>query len=370
MDRAVNEWSRGLVPALTQPEIKDLTKQLGRSYTVYGSLLLLPNVPPESASWPVVDQHGSRTRSDLFSQVAKHMKITHIASTKPIPPCNDDEQGSENIVRTPAKFTPLYGDFGPPMSDFAPTDHDFDKEYWTTAKQNGISQTWAPRRTMFSRGNIKEKARILNLPSVSGVVVEGDESGEGCAAVDLYAGIGYFAFSYLKAGVGKVLCWDLNPWSIEGLRRGAAANKWRSITYERGVVLADMAGDDARLLIFNASNVFAVEMVEAMRKELSPIRHVNCGLLPTSRGSWETAFMVLDPRTRGWIHVHENFDEREIEQKSQQVVAVFQQLLDTSGTKDEKVALESINRVKTYAPGVWHVVLDIRIPPHPASSGD
>src|SRR5690606_6675835 len=42
-------------------------------------------------------------------------------------------------------------------------------------------------------------------------------------AVDLYAGIGYFAFSYARLGL-RVLCWEVNPWSVEGLRRGAEAN--------------------------------------------------------------------------------------------------------------------------------------------------
>ena len=42
---------------------------------------------------------------------------------------------------------------------------------------------------------------------------------------DLYAGIGYFAFSYAKAGVGKVLCWEINPWSVDGLRRGAGGKQ-------------------------------------------------------------------------------------------------------------------------------------------------
>jgi tRNA wybutosine-synthesizing protein 2 len=367
MDRAVTQWSLTLSPPPSQPEIENLTKHLGRSYTLYGTLLLLPNIPSDSAPWTLVTSHGDPARDDLFRQIAKHMKITHIASTKPIPPRNDDNQGSENVVRTPTRFTPLYGDFGPAMRDDPPTREDNEAEFWTTAKQNGIAQTWAPRRTMFSRGNIKEKARVLTLPSVSGAISEGEESGEGCAAVDLYAGIGYFTFSYLKAGVSKVLCWDLNPWSIEGLRRGAAANKWRSLTHQIDTVLSDMAKSDVQLLIFNESNVHAMERIEPMRQELPPIRHVNCGLLPTSKGSWETAFRALDARMRGWVHVHENFDQLEIELKSQDVVAEFQRWFDMAGVYEEKVKLEAINRVKTYAPGVWHVVLDICIPPHPAA---
>ena len=370
MNRAVSEWARNVILPLSPDEQDSLTKQLGRSYTVYGTLLLLPNHSSDATAWTLDENRGHEAQRDLFRCIAKHMKITHIATTRPIPPRNDDAQGSENIVRSPSRFTPLYGDFGPPMKDGPPTAQDFEAEYWTTAKQNGISQTWAPRWTMFSRGNIKEKTRILELPTVAEAVEQGTENGRGCAAVDLYAGIGYFTFSYAKAGVAKVLCWDLNPWSIEGLRRGAVPNKWQALLHAGESQVVEMAQSDARLLVFNESNEYAGERMKAMRQYLPPIRHVNCGLLPTSRGSWATAFTVLDPEMGGWVHVHENFDQREIEQKSEEVRLEFQRLLGPRGIEVGTVILESINRVKTYAPGVYHVVLDIYIPPHPTAPGD
>lgn len=370
MNRAVSEWARNAIPTPSPDDQDSLAKQLGRSYTVYGTLLLLPSLSSDTSPWKSIEQRGHGAQEALFRCIAKHMKITHIATTKPIPPRNDDLQESENVVRSPAKFTPLYGDFGPPMKDDPPTLQDFEAEYWTTAKQNGISQTWAPRRIMFSRGNIKEKARILELPTVAEAVEQGRESGRGCVAVDLYAGIGYFTFSYAKAGVDKVLCWDLNPWSIEGLRRGAVTNKWQALLHDVGSEVSEIAQSDARLLVFNESNECACERVKAMRQYLPPVRHVNCGLLPTSKGSWETAFAVLDSESGGWVHVHENFDQREIEQKSEEVRLEFQRLLDETDKRSGNVALELINRVKTYAPGVYHVVLDIYIPPHSASPGD
>lgn len=367
MNRAVSDWARSTTPPISQDEQASLTKQLGRSYTIYGTLLLLPSLSSDATPWSLVEERGHKAREELFKCITERMKVTHIATTNPIPPRNEDAEGSENIIRAPAKFTPLYGDFGPPMTDGPPTSEDFEAEYWVTAKQNGISQTWAPRWTMFSRGNVKEKARILELPAVSEAVLEGEESGRGCAAVDLYAGIGYFTFSYAKAGVEKVLCWDLNPWSIEGLRRGATANKWRALLHEDGSVEADMAQSNARLLVFNESNEHARKRVKGMSQHLPPIRHVNCGLLPTSRGSWQTALELLDADLGGWVHVHENFDQREIEQKSEKVRLEFQRLLGSNEEQEGTVVLESITRVKTYAPGVYHVVLDIYIPPHPAS---
>ncbi|KAK8219227.1 S-adenosylmethionine-dependent methyltransferase [Zalaria obscura] len=226
---------------------------------------------------------------------------------------------------------------------------------------------------MFSRGNITEKARVLHMPSVRNTVQDAKAQGAGCAAVDLYAGIGYFTFSYLAAGVAKVLGWDINPWSIEGLRRGALANGWTPRIGGEGDpdpstdVLVDGA---VRLLAFCESNENAGERIRRLRAKLPPIRHINLGLLPTSKGSWRTAVEALDPQLGGWVHVHENFAVDQIEEKTEDVRQVFQRLVAEvdaarSGheTEERNVAVEHVQRVKSYAPGVFHCVIDIYIPP-------
>ncbi|KAL9529206.1 tRNA wybutosine-synthesizing protein [Sphaerulina musiva] len=277
MDRAVEAWR--LQYGIEKDIIAPLSKKLCKSYTVYGCMLLLPQNALEGPEWSPLEplihhnniNNNNTALNDLYKSIAKELKITHIASNKPIPlhhhphpppanvanTCNDNNNNnettptsSENILRAPINFTPLYGDFGPETcSQPHPTQEDFDKAFWVTAKQNGIYQVWAPRWTMFSRGNISEKARLLTLGSVREAVEDaavrgGREGGEeeeeeeerelqppGFAAIDLYAGIGYFAFSYLRAGADQVWCWDINPWSIEGLLRGAKANKWEASVY-------------------------------------------------------------------------------------------------------------------------------------------
>ena len=179
----------------------------------------------------------------------------------------------------------------------------------------------------------------------------------------------------LKAGVDTVLCWDLNPWSTEGLRRGACANKWQTYTHGLGspvqgdisISKSNMAMQktDAKILIFNESNEHASRRVHHLREHIPPIRHVNCGLLPTSRGSWRTAIEVLDPDCDGWIHVHENFALAEIEQKAEEVRAEMQTLCIECGypgpEKFRKVSVVDINRLKSYAPGVIHCVVDMLV---------
>lgn len=339
----------------------DTRKRLKLPYTIYGCMLLLSQNAFQSECWEsVLAASGSDAIERLYYLLARHLKITQIAITNPIPLNNTNGTEHENVIRSPSNFQPLYGDFGPAKANSAPNRQDFEAAFWVNAKQNGIYQTWAPRWTMFSRGNISEKARILELDSVAQAVEEGRESGEGSAAVDLYAGIGYFTFSYLKAGVRKMLCWDLNAWSCEGLRRGAKANGWE-VAKSDGEAVDALAESDARLLVFTESNERAFERVRQMRSALPPIRHVNCGLLPTSRGSWQTALDVLDPSMGGWIHVHENFAVQDIEAKAEEVRQELELIMNRK--RQGKIELEHVNRLKSYAPGVMHCVLDIYISP-------
>lgn len=226
---------------------------------------------------------------------------------------------------------------------------------------------------MFSRGNISEKARLLQLPSV----LESMEQEEGCTAVDLYAGIGYFAFSYAKAGVSKVVCFELNPWSVEGFRRGAKVNEWGVDVFgeqdvkELKPTFTHLKDPKSKFLVFQMSNEGAGSVVQRISGALPPVRHVNCGLLPSSRGSWATAVRVLGEEMGGWIHVHENLAIKEIEAKAEEIAEEIQRLLDelpdaeAGGRGRKSIALlEHVERVKTFAPGVMHCVLDVHVMPH------
>ena len=238
-----------------------------------------------------------------------------------------------------------------------PPRSDFDEALWTSTRQSGILQIWAPGYTMFSRGNVKEKARILRFPPPA--------TGTGTKwAVDMYAGIGYFAFSYAKLGY-RVLAWEINPWSVEGFVRGAGENGLPvkvvlphqdvPVTVERqreeGAVVAVVFMEDNE----NAPARIA-KMGEGVR---GGIERVNLGLLPTSRGSWARAIQVLAEQG-GWVHVHENVGIGEIDGMAERVVKAFEELEKGRGST-RRVVCEHVERVKTFAPGVMHCVFDIRI---------
>ncbi|KAI6796995.1 hypothetical protein KC360_g4223 [Hortaea werneckii] len=364
MQRATAEWLAG---SGERPEwAASFIQKVNKSYVCYGSMALLPTTAFDEVDRKDDSADTSKLQlQHLYALIAKHLKITHIAVTRPIP-LEDEGDGAENIIRAPTNFQPLFGDFGPPMAQSPPSPSDFEAAYWVVAKQNGVNQIWAPRWTMFSRGNVSEKARLMTLPSVLSAVEEGETNGTGCTAVDLYAGIGYFTFSYLKAGVTKVLGWDLNPWSTEGLMRGAKANKWPAVKISSDDRLADVLERDVKLLVFNEDNCLAKGRVDEARRSLPPIRHVNCGLLPTSRGSWPIAVHALDPDLGGWIHVHENFAVEEIPSKAEEVRREIERLTSQCAGSDlaeGSVKLDHINKLKSFAPGVMHCVIDIFVPP-------
>jgi tRNA wybutosine-synthesizing protein 2 len=359
--------------SLTNPS---LISSFPSTYSVYKPLLLLPPHAFRAGPWTTLlsflgnqDLEHKKYPDHLYASLAAAVDTTHIAINAPIPPQNST---ADNILRSPVALTPLYGSFGPPPStesQSAPSVTDFREALWVSVRQNGITQIWAPLYTMFSRGNIVEKARLLALPvMIESVTRSGSESGAadgGCTAVDLYAGIGYFAFSYRKAGVEKVLCWELNPWSVEGLVRGAGMNGWSAVRMGVATDANDMdmgtETAEADFLIFQESNELASGRIEQLRATIPPIQHVNCGLLPSSRGSWRTAVRAVDLVLGGWVHLHENLAVGEIGRKAKEIVQEIWRLAEEEGRGI--VRFEHVERVKTYAPGVMHCVLDIWIGP-------
>lgn len=362
-----------------------LVSSFPESYSVYKPLLLLPSHSLGAIWNTLLSEHG-----ELFQPTWKHvaaaLHCTHIALNSPIPPSNTADSAhandNSNILRSPVNLTPIHGNFGPaptPLTLSTPTTKDFDETLWVCTIQNGIHQTWAPLYTMFSRGNVKEKARILHLPTVASVT----KTAKGATAVDMYGGIGYFSFSYRKAGIKTLLCWELNPWSVEGMRRGALLNGWTSRVFTPTHVPCQGASDNEweawRLgvqdgsedfWIFQMSNDTAPRIIECLRKSVLPIRHVNLGLLPVSRLSWPAAVSALDGEQGGWIHAHENVGVVEMKEKREEVHKEFQRLIVERGVAGSnntewhkrKVQIEHVERVKMYAPGVVHAVFDVHIP--------
>jgi tRNA wybutosine-synthesizing protein 2 len=366
---------------------------LPKRYTIYEPMLLLPlNAFTHPPAWgSLYSSLDNDQRQALYACIANaftRFGVTHIAMNAPIVPLHS--QGQENRMRSPVGLVPLYGDFGaraPVIGDgesAQPSAADYERAFWVRTVQNhDIVQIWAPLYTMFSRGNIKEKARILGHGSVFEGLDEGTLGGGKAgdvAVVDMYAGIGYFVFSYLKRGVKRVWGWELNGWSVEGLRRGCVENGWGCRVFrvsEDGKVstpiseLVESLRDTDRVVVFHGDNRFAADIMSEVqnfmeeRREWTSIRHVNLGLLPTSSLSWDNACNIIDKRQGGWVHVHENVDVQCIDAKRDEIVAgigrSWAEPISQYTTNQPNTECRHIEQVKTYAPGVMHCVFDVKL---------
>lgn len=362
--RIVQTWLEDL-PSQTQASlpltIPELLSLGSWTYTIYSPLLLLSPTAFKREPWQMILKADLASELPaLYNLICTRLHVTHIAINAPISFFAASSPNAENVLRSPSSLTTLHGDFNvvQPSSPKA-----FEEAFWVSTRQHGVSQTWSPLYTMFSRGNISEKARILSMPGLKASA--GSPQSAETSVVDLYAGVGYFAFFYVKAGASKILCWELNPWSVEGLRRGAGMNHWSVVVAnENHAWETEPELEQARLIVFQEDNKKASVQIEKMRKRIPPVRHVNCGFLPSSRESWSTAVAVLDPVQGGWIHAHENIAVKDIDGTRATITRIFDNLVNLeSGSLRRAVSCKHLERVKSYAPGVMHCVLDIHIAP-------
>lgn len=369
-------------------DLARLASDAPKRWVHYEPMILLPSGSFTTPAWrTALDKLSPELANDLWRTVLRCIGLkspgtaTHLAVNDGIPLTVDEDQNSgDNILRSPTGLRILYGDFGPAeiAGRTAATDRDFESAFWASTKQNGIYQTWAPRWTMFSRGNVKEKARLLSFHD--GNAPAGTEGPAAAPllhrvrpravlrdtwAVDMYAGIGYFVFSYAKLGM-RVLCWELNLWSVEGLRRGAVANGW-SVKVIQGADLErptrELVSGDDRIVVFLANNQEAAGRIQELRSHglLLHVSHVNCGLLPRSDDSWHAANEILGAESDGgWLHLHENVGAKDITSRSGEIQRIFDGWNERDG--DGRIAkVEFVELVKTFAPDVWHCVFDVYI---------
>jgi tRNA wybutosine-synthesizing protein 2 len=377
-----------------------LTDSTPKRWVVYEPMVLLPSGSFASRPWEHLLGHLTASqRDELWSGVLSRISktygrpLTHLAVNDGIPlHVGQDDLAAgvckENILRSPSGLKMLYGDFGrnetvSSEEDESSANSKFEKAFWVSTKQNGIHQIWAPRWTMFSRGNVKEKARLLSFhdPKPLDPISQGDTGKDvgplshrertrtdlqNSWAVDLYAGIGYFVFSYAKLGL-RVLCWELNPWSVEGLRRGAEANRWSVRVVSRHDLerpTLELVAGGEQIIVFLEDNAMAATRIDELRRsdpQLDPrISHVNCGFLPSSMSTWRSAWLIQGPRGDGWLHLHENVGAQDIETRRQEIQHIFETFRHE--VADSRSALvEHVELVKTFAPDVWHCVFDVYI---------
>ena len=223
-------------------------------------------------------------------------------------------------------------------------------------RENGISYCFDVTRLMFSSGNVSEKARAAaGFSSYKEASISKDNRLplEGEVVIDLFCGLGYFTLPVLiHAGAKKVVACDWNPTATLCLRANMLAN---------GL-------DDSRCIVYEGDNRL---MTLPERNLVNSADRVLLGLIPSSEISWETALRLLRPRG-GWLHIHatkgdaeyEQWAFTELPQKLKELVHLPSENRDGDFEETKKswtFTTMHLERVKSYAPKVWHLVADVLV---------
>ncbi|NWV64893.1 TYW2 protein, partial [Malurus elegans] len=165
---------------------------------------------------------------------------------------------------------------------------------WVEHVDNGIRYTFDVTKCMFSPGNITEKLRVASLPC----------SGE--VLVDLYAGIGYFTLPFLvHGGAAFVHACEWNSHALEALHRTLLLNGVRDRCHIH-------AGDNRQVSAApcpSAPSPWQPLTLLSSQLELRDVAdRVNLGLIPSSEEGWPVACRVLKKDTGGVLHIHHNVE--------------------------------------------------------------
>ncbi|XP_038556156.1 tRNA wybutosine-synthesizing protein 2 homolog isoform X1 [Micropterus salmoides] len=297
---------------------EELRGDLPRSFQRHGDLVLLGDNCFTLPLWKKMDKQ-------LWIAVAKGLGAKRLAKMSRI---------SKDGFRSPV-VTILLG-----------------QHCWVKHVDNKIRYEFDVTKCMFSAGNITEKLRVAGF----------DCRGE--TVVDLYAGIGYFTLPYLVyAGASHVHACEWNPDAVEALQKNLVANR----VSDRCTV---HQGDNRKLQLCDIAD------------------RVNLGLIPSSEDGWPVACRLLKRTTGGILHIHQNVTSPL--PNTAAVSAVDDTTERVSGKKVDRdvwqawaadtanqiacllkditgapwiTNIQHIEHVKSYAPHVHHIVLDLECRP-------
>ena len=184
----------------------------------------------------------------------------------------------------------------------------------TIHKENGCLFKLDLSKVMWSKGNNNERLRIAKL-------VEDNET-----VIDMFAGIGYFTIPIgVHSNAKEVFAIEINPNSYNFLCENIMLNKLDNITPILG---------DCR--------------IEAPKLKAD---RIIMGYVKTTHHYLKVAIDSLNEG--GILHYHETVPEKLIESRP------LERIVSQAGGRN--VELLKINKIKKYAPGVEHVVVDVRI---------
>ena len=190
----------------------------------------------------------------------------------------------------------------------------YGNETETVNKENGCLFKLDLAKVMWSKGNNNERLRIAKLV----------EDGE--TVIDMFEGIGYFSIPIgVHANASEVIAIEINLNSYKFLCDNIELNKLDNVT----PVLGDCKIETPK---FKADRIIM-------------------GYVKTTHHYLKVAVDSLNEG--GILHYHETVPEKLIESRPIERI--------NSAANGRDVELIKINKIKKYAPGVEHVVVDARI---------
>lgn len=193
-----------------------------------------------------------------------------------------------------------------------------EKSFIALHRENGCLFEIDVSKSMFSKGNKAEKLRLASLIK------------PGETIIDMFAGIGYWTIPVAKtANAKKIFAIDINDEAADFLGRNAFLNK----VSDKVEILKGDCMNFADLLENTADRIIMGYIFETEK------------FLPA-------AFMMAKDGCT--IHFHRNVEMEKIGQIKERLTEIS----ENSGCEIEFI---HIVKVKSYAPKIWHVVMDLKV---------
>jgi len=193
-----------------------------------------------------------------------------------------------------------------------------EKNTETIHLENGIKYKFDPGMLMFSSGNMSERIRMSKIECDEEIIVDG------------FAGIGYFTLPLGKfGGPKKIFACEINPPAFKYLKENIELNGIEKI----------------------------VEPLLGDYREVAPeccADRIILGYFKTTSNFLEKTMRVLKERG-GLIHYHDTCSKEEMSRQP------FRKIEKMANEFDFEAKLVHLEKVKSYAPGIYHVVLDVAL---------
>ncbi|HDO19853.1 MAG TPA: class I SAM-dependent methyltransferase family protein [Thermoplasmatales archaeon] len=212
----------------------------------------------------------------------------------------EDVAGIDGEYRIP-KFRLIYGD----------------KDTETVHTENGVRYKLDPAKIMFSSGNKDERMRMATVSNEKEVVV------------DMFAGIGYFSL----------------PIAVYSRPKKIYAIEKNSFAYH--------------YLVENISLNHVTDVIEPLlgdNRDVTPEGIADRVIMGYIKNTYEFLPVAIKAlKSSGTIHYHETCPNELLPQRP------INKITKIAERYGKRADIERIKRVKSYAPGVSHVVIDVRI---------